>query len=246
VYLVARQPRSPDLVIEERAEREQPAVQPGARVGRPYRVALRRASRLVASPLSGLWTSVSLLGCMLTAAVAVPWLLRLPKWIEAEAVIAIWWGLWCCILTVLLYRGWRLSDDHVLASSRVRGNRPPARAASEDGGPSWLDLGGGDELLIVLLLALVFGAAWLVVELAVPGLFFCAYLLVRTSLAHVANDRHGCEGQLGRALGWGVLWSTLVALPLAACVLLAHQWWRPPAGLYEPDRVTAPAAAPEP
>lgn len=121
---LARREAPPDLAIERRPEAEPPAVPPGARVGRPYRAALRRASRLVASPVSGLWTSVLLLGCMGAAALAVPWLLHFPKWIEAEAVIAIWWTMWCIILTLLLYRGWRLSDDHVLAKRARPGGRP--------------------------------------------------------------------------------------------------------------------------
>ena len=89
-----------------------------------------------------------------------------------------------------------------------------------------LDVLEVEAVVLVLVLSAVLGAAWLVVELAVPGLFFCAYLLVRSSLAHVANDRHACEGQLGRALLWGALWSSVVALPLAACVLVAHRLWR--------------------
>ena len=230
-YLASRDRRH-ELAIERRAEAETPAVPPGARVGHPYRAALRRASRLVASPVSGLWTSVLLIGCMGADAVAVPWLLHLPKWVEAEAVIAIWWSMWCIILTLLLYRGWRLSDDHVLATPRAPWGPPkPVRNPSLSGevaseGLGCLDALEVETIMIALVRSAVLGAAWLVVELAVPGLFFCAYLLVRSALAHVANDRHACEGQLGRSLRWGALWSSVVALPLAACVLLAHRLWR--------------------
>ncbi len=243
-YLATREPPR-ELAIERRAEAETPAVPPGARVGHPYRAALRRASRLVASPLSGLWTSVLLMACMGAAALAVPWLLHLPRWIEAEAVIAIWWSMWCIILTLLLYRGWRLSDDHVLAKPRLPwGASRPIQPGDVTGDPigclEALDL---EVLLLGLTLIVILGVAWLVVELAVPGLFFCAYLLVRSSLAHVANDRHACEGRWGRALRWGALWSSVVALPLAACVLLAHQLWRQPAELQEPGAATAPAIA---
>lgn len=229
---LAQRDAPPELAIERRAQAEPPAVPPGARVGRPYRAALRRASRLVASPVSGLWTSVLLLACMGAAALTVPWLLHLPRWIEAEAVIAIWWSIWCIILTLLLYRGWRLSDDHVLAQPRMPWGAPkPARDpsspdASASDGLGCLEVLDLEVLLVVLVLIVVLGVAWLVVELALPGLFFCAYLLVRSALAHVANDRHACEGQLGRALRWGASWSAVVALPLGACVLLAHRLWR--------------------
>jgi hypothetical protein len=245
-YLATRDPPH-QLTIERRAEADTPTVPSGARVGHPYGAALLRASRLVASPLSGLWTSVLLIGCMGTAALAVPWLLRLPRWIEAEAVIAIWWSLWCIILTLLLYRGWRLSDDHVLAKPRMPwGSSKPAREPSLPGevandGLGCLEVLDLELLVLALTLMVIFGAAWLVVELALPGLFFCAYLLVRSSLARVANDEHACEGQLGRALRWGALWSSVVALPLAACVLLAHQMWRQPAELQQPRAPVAPA-----
>lgn len=105
---------------------------------------------------------------------------------------------------------------------------PSSPEASVSDGLGCLEVLDLEVLVVVLALIVVWGVAWLVVELALPGLFFCAYLLVRSSLAHVANDRHACEGRLGRALRWGALWSAVVALPLAACVLLAHRLWRQP------------------
>jgi len=67
-------------------------------------------------------------------------------------------------------------------------------------------------------------AAWLVVELLVPGIFFLAYLLVRGALARVANDRHDCEGNLVRSVGWGVGWATAYVAPLALVVWLVHTY----------------------
>jgi hypothetical protein len=82
----------------------------------------------------------------------------------------------------------------------------------------------GEVLLGALLLVAIFGAAWLEVELVVPALFFLSSLLVRGALARVTNDDHACEGRLPSALGWGTLWATVYALPLALAVYGVHRW----------------------
>ena len=194
-------------------------------------VALRRASRVVASPVSGFWTSVVLIVTMSAVLVAVPRALRLPRWIEAESVVFAWWLLWSATLTTLLYRGWRLAHDHVLA--------PPRAPWSEDAQPR--DRSGpaantacsvfdvftcGEAGFAVALLGAILALVWLVVELIVPALFFVAYLLTRTSLARVANDQHQCERHLGRALGWGMFWASAYAVPLAMAIAIAHHLLR--------------------
>jgi hypothetical protein len=41
-------------------------------------------------------------------------------------------------------------------------------------------------------------------------------------LARVANDFHGCTGNLLRSLRWGAVWATLYTAPLALLVLAGH------------------------
>jgi hypothetical protein len=65
-------------------------------------------------------------------------------------------------------------------------------------------------------------AAFLLVELVLPAVFFAAYLAVRGGIARVANDDHDCAGALGRSAAWGTLWATLYALPLAAVLWVVH------------------------
>jgi hypothetical protein len=77
-------------------------------------------------------------------------------------------------------------------------------------------------LVAALAAAVALGAAWLLVELVVPALFFLAYALVRGALARVANDEHGCEGSLVRAATWGALWATVYVAPLALVVWALH------------------------
>ncbi len=86
------------------------------------------------------------------------------------------------------------------------------------------DIGlAGCEAIVPLVLAFIAAmlalvAAWLLVELLAPAVFFLAYLLVRGALARVANDDHGCERDLPRALGWGALWVTVYVAPLALVI----------------------------
>jgi hypothetical protein len=232
IWLALRE-TAPGVMRVEVRPKDFPAISPTAKVGHPYRSAFRNASRIVASPVSGVWTATLLLACMVVVSIAVPGLLHRPRWIEAEIVIATWWTIWTVTLTVLLYRGWRLSDDHVLAPPRVpwdrsrKGSKSEALSDAFSGGCDLIgcgDLTGcGETAFVLALVGGILGAVWLMVELAVPALFFLAYFLVRTSLARVANDQHDCESHLGRALAWGLVWASVYAAPLALVVFFARR-----------------------
>jgi hypothetical protein len=73
----------------------------------------------------------------------------------------------------------------------------------------------------VAIVALFF-AAWFVVEVAIPGIAFVTYFLLRGMLARVVNDRHGCAGSWPRAIGWAIIWATVYILPQAALVWVIH------------------------
>lgn len=238
VYLGTREGRPLHAAVSIRADHDLPSVQPTAKVGHPYRSTIGCTMALAASPLSGIWTSAILLACMIGIALAVPGLLHLQRWVEAEWVVVVWWLLWSTLLTCLLYRGWRLSDDHVLARPRALWS-PGSESTSDPGVAGDLYRGGcdptlgcadavgcGEATLAVLLVGLILTAAWLVVEFVLPSMFFIAYILVRTSVARIANDNHGCEQRIGRSLLWGLLWASLYALPLATIIYVVHQFVR--------------------
>ena len=65
-------------------------------------------------------------------------------------------------------------------------------------------------------------AAWVLIEFVVPAVFFVAYILFVRAIARVANDRHGCEGDLGRAAMWGAVWSAAYVGPWAIRVAIVH------------------------
>jgi hypothetical protein len=173
---------------------------------------------------------------MIVVAIALPGLLSLPRWLETEAVVAAWWTSWTAVLTTLLYRGWRLSDDHVLAPARApwrRSEKNQRTGGINDAALNGCDLVGcgdaggcGEVVLAAVAFGLILAAVWLVIELALPALFFVAYVLVRSSLARVANDHHDCEGRLGRALLWAAIWASVYALPLALAIVAIHWFQR--------------------
>jgi hypothetical protein len=78
--------------------------------------------------------------------------------------------------------------------------------------------GDVEGILVVLGVLLAIGLGWAIVELLAPVLLICAYVVIVAALRRVANDRHGCEANLGRSILWGALWATLYTLPLAAIV----------------------------
>jgi hypothetical protein len=72
------------------------------------------------------------------------------------------------------------------------------------------------------LMAAALAAAWLVIEVVTPVLFLFLYWLIMKSVARVANDQHGCEGDLARSIGWGGMWATAYTVPLLLIVWAIH------------------------
>ena len=194
----------------------------------PYRTPMRRVARAIAPRVSARTTGLVLLGAFGISALLVPSALHLSRWLEAELVLVAWWAIVGSTLTTLLFRGYRLADDyaHFVPGALRRGR--------EGGGaslPDVADLGGDGDLgegcagvvIGAVLVVLALGLAWLVVELVLPVAFLLAYGLFLSAIARVANDRHGCEGSVARALLWAFGWASVYLGPLALLVALVHQ-----------------------
>jgi hypothetical protein len=229
--------RAHGRMVRFRRDDEIPLLRPEDRGGHPYQAGLRRMARIVAPPLSGRAAALVMGLCLGVTAAAIPMAMDLPRWIEYELALGTWWLLWTVALTTLLYRGWRLSDDLVLRAPRLPFSNPGDRTAgaaaksTSEGGfraqgcgnVGCCDVGGcAEAIAVVLILAVIAVASWVLVELVIPAIFFAAYVLVRGALARVANDEHGCEGDVVKSMGWGTLWATVYVLPLAALVWLVH------------------------
>jgi hypothetical protein len=202
----------------------------------PSAIHRRRLRDRVRLPMvSGSGSALVLAMCLVVAAlVIVPLAWHLPRWVDAEIVVAVWWLLWIAALAILLHGGQPISDDHEWRPARSWfGNS--GRASDTSDGCFWslADFGGVDlgasageacATIVVVLLTIValFIAAWFVIEVAIPGIAFVTYLLLRGMLARVVNDRHGCAGSWPKAIGWAVVWATLYILPQAALVWVIH------------------------
>ncbi|HEV3260589.1 MAG TPA: hypothetical protein VG013_27285 [Gemmataceae bacterium] len=183
--------------------------------------------------LSGKVAAAWLVICLLLTAVLIPMALRLPPWIESEIVLGVWWVVWFVVLTTFLYSGLRVTDDHALQqprnwfSSWFSSNQRKSEKQTEPRG-SWWDgfFWGwflGDELVYLIIAAVVLvGGIWLLFEVAIPVILFLLYFVARGMLAGVANDRHHCRGNLGRAVVWGFVWATVYTGPLAGAVWFVH------------------------
>ncbi|XXY46410.1 hypothetical protein WME91_41060 [Sorangium sp. So ce269] len=231
--------RGGDLPAVEHRDPDEDEIDERAFSGRgaPYRASARRAL-LAASPrLSGSATAIVMIASLAASAVLLPASLKLPRWIEAELVLALWWVIVTTTLAALLHRGFRLRDDFVYFAPWSRPALPGEPRGSGGALSKGVDVGvsvgceslGGADIegcvvIIALGLALsaAFGAAWVAVELATPLAFFLMYWLFMRAIGRVANDHHGCEGDLPRSIRWGALWATLYVLPVAAIAWAVH------------------------
>jgi hypothetical protein len=132
------------------------------------------------------------------------------------------------ILAWLLHAGRPLTDDHALRPPRPRRLLDWLEHTALDGSGFEASAEGCAEtvvlgLFMLAVLILLVLAAWFLVELVVPALALALYVVIRGMLAHVANDRHGCEGSLLRAIGWGGLWATLYTAPVALLAWILHR-----------------------
>lgn len=204
-----------------------PLVEPRVAIeASPYRGALPPAMTETPVRASSRATAIVVVACLAFTAAIVPFALHRSRWVELEMVLAGWWLVWAVVLSWVARRGAVFADDHTFAitspfTSVRRWAKKPADWTFSFGdllaGLSDID---GLVLLVVLpvLLPIVFFAAWFVVELVVPVLFFVAYIGVVRALRHAAAYRASPE----RAVLGGVAWATAYVAPLAVVVWICH------------------------
>ncbi len=232
IVRTARGAHQPTLENRDRDEHAPPELD---HRGNVFRANARRVLLAASPKVSGRATAMVLIASLAAAATLLPASMKLPRWVEVEAVLAAWWVIVTATLVVLLYRGFRLRDDWVYLSPWNRpaaepsaDAKPPSRAwRLADGcsfdGCSGID-GEGFAVVLLILGALSAGlvASWVFVELLMPVAFLLMYWLFMRAIGRVANDRHGCEGRGLAALGWGSLWATLYVAPIALLTWVFH------------------------
>lgn|GEM_PF-4087725 len=178
----------------------------------------RLRKRLQLPLVSGKWTVFWVTVCLATTGLLIPLVLKKPLWVELELVIAAWWLISGLLLTRFLYLGARIDDDHKpnqprnwLGSSNTTG--------SDLSGCSGVD---GEGCLILIGLVAVFFVVWLLIELAIPLVFFVMYFLIRGMIVHAVHERHSCQNNLLYSVVRGFLWATVYTAPLAGIVWFIH------------------------
>jgi hypothetical protein len=186
-----------------------------ARPGSELADATRRVLRTVVPSLSGRATVLVVISCFALSATLLSAALKLPRFVETEAVLASWWLTLSVTLTVLLYRGFRMGDDYRFVVRKpsfvkaIKGTDSPSlRKLADLGVQGALDLEGCALLIVSIGTAiLALSASWLLTELLFPLLFLVVYRLLHGALARVANDVHACAGDALRSVRWGVCWA---------------------------------------
>jgi hypothetical protein len=237
--------RRRDAPTVERREPEEDVDEAALDVrGSPYRAQVRRIVHAASPRLSGRLTVLVVALSLASSAVLLPASLKLPRWVELEVVLGAWWALLTATLTTLLYRGFRLADDWVYfapwdrPAASTRDGKPAPGGKSKGSALDWAsgcdgcgggcnaaDLGEGAVALVGVALALgiALGAAWILVELAMPLVFFLVYWVLMKAIGRAARDNHDCEGGLARSLLWGAVWATLYLAPLALLTYAVHR-----------------------
>lgn len=206
---------------------------PESHAAHPYRQRVKHVAMRLAPRVSGKMTALAVGLPFVITAVLFPALLDIPRWAEMEVVLASWWFIFSCVLAVLLYRGYRLRDDFLFVAPWKRSFRGKTGDDSSscgslsgcDGCGSAPDAEGIVFLIALVVAALVlFGAAWLVAEIAMPVVLFLGYATITRALTQVAHDTHACEGALAKSIGWGALWGAIYTTPLAVFVYVVFRF----------------------
>lgn len=174
------------------------------------------SKRLGIPHVSGTWTVILLLFCfVLTTGLVLLVFRKLPEWVEFEIVVGTWWLLWALVLTKLLYMGEQIADDY-----KHRQPRSWFDTKNLDGCSS----GGSDAEGCVVVLGLIVALflVWILIEFAVPIIFFMLYFLVRGMLVRVVNDKPQCQGNIGLSAFRGIFWATIYTAPLALTIYVVH------------------------
>lgn len=239
LYLMLRRPKREKAgPVRARGAHELPT-EPLERVEPHVRRA--RARRLLAAlgpSLSGRATALSVLAAMALTALSLPKSLHVQRWLELSLVLLSWWLMGVVGLSIVLYRGLRVDDDHTFyAPANPLADGREKSASSERGcsaDPSCLDAScspsGCDDFLpllmtcLLVLVALIAPGliAWLLVEVALPVAFLGFYTTLVAALRRATHDRHDCRDDAPTAILWGAIWSTLYIAPLSLLLFVMH------------------------
>jgi hypothetical protein len=216
--------------VRRRDEQDVVVAEPLAAGESPFRARLARVASGAIPRASALVTAMVIALSFVGTASLVPFALHLPRWERTEVVLAGWWLVGVTTLSALLFRGARLADDYAYRApwdglrgfGTSGGSRDKGSSGWTFADPSGCADGGEGFVIGLLLAAVALAAAWLVVELVAPLVFFLFYAIVVRAIGRVTRDNRGCERDFGRSMAWGTAWATLYLAPIAAAVWGLH------------------------
>jgi hypothetical protein len=162
-------------------------------------------------------------GALLAATVLAPLVLRKGAWLDAEAVLVLWFAIWTGAMWWLGYHGRRVHRDWpdyepLWDLDGKRGSSGWAVLGSFDW--SAADLGEGClGILVVFSVAVVLAVlvGWLVPLLAVA-----LFTVMRALLNQASVRAHRVRGRLLASLAMAAGWAAVYTVPLAIAVWALH------------------------
>lgn len=170
--------------------------------------------------VSGKLTALLLIVCLAVAAVVLPLAAHLPRWIEFELVLGVWWVVWWIVLGWILFHRMEVDDDAEMPQTgwlRDRFGGQGLDGCTDVAGCADLDGCGSAIAGVIAVLVLVIGVLFLI-ELVIPALAFGMYLLVRAMLRQATRWHERCEGHPGLSMFWAAVWTTVYLAPIGLAV----------------------------
>lgn len=174
------------------------------------------------SAISGKLLGFILGGAFLASALALPAAAHLPRWVEFELVLAVWWVVWWIVLAYVIF------NQHEVETDLETPKPNWIKAMPWDGAdgcllgadlmPGCASFFGGLVLILLVVTAVLF-----VIELLIPTLFLVLVFSVRGMLKQAVSRHPGCEGRFLSSVLWGAFWAALYTEPIAGSVALVQR-----------------------
>jgi hypothetical protein len=170
--------------------------------------------------ISGKLTALLLVACLAVAAIVLPLAAHMPRWIEFELVLGVWWVVWWIVLGWVLFHRMEVEDDAEMPRGgwlRDHIGDSALNGCGDYGGCSDAE-GCGTAIAGLIAIVAVALAVLFVIELLIPAIAFLLYLTVRAMLRQAARWHERCEGNPGASMFWAAVWSTVYLAPIGLVI----------------------------
>ena len=213
---MGRPPRVPEAKVIGRVGRRARLTRSARARGTAAAISLRRTAL---PGVSGRMSALALVTLFVGSSIVVPIALHRVRWVEAEAVLAVWFIIWAVGLTWLGHSGRTVERDWGPYRPLLNLSSDSGRWLGSDFGSSGGSDAGCAALIVGLLIVL---ALLLAIDWGIPFVVIVLYQIVYMMLNRVGRRAHETKGNLALALGRGVFWAAIFTGPLALAVWAIH------------------------